>query len=202
MTIDEIKKETRFWQRMLRLAGYYTGKIDGIRGKLQRAAEKKWEDEQATALNVYGELDARSEGNLQTILPRVQLKLRHWLAEAIPAAKAQGYTLKVICGTRSYDEQNTLYAQGRTKPGSRVTNAKGGYSNHNFGIAIDIGLFDDANGGKYVESDAPYRKLAKACPPPPSITWGGSWASFPDTPHYQSNLFGNSTKEIRTQFNA
>lgn len=42
MTISDIQKDTIFWQRMLRLAGYYTGKIDGISGKLTRKAEDAW----------------------------------------------------------------------------------------------------------------------------------------------------------------
>ena len=40
MTISDIQQDTIFWQRMLRLAGYYTGKIDGISGKLTRKAEE------------------------------------------------------------------------------------------------------------------------------------------------------------------
>ena len=42
MTISEIQTDTCFWQRMLRLAGYYMGKVDGIMGPLTRAAEAKW----------------------------------------------------------------------------------------------------------------------------------------------------------------
>lgn len=41
---------------------------------------------------------------------------------------------------RSYERSNELYAQGRTKPGSIVTNAKGGSSWHNFALAIDFVL--------------------------------------------------------------
>lgn len=54
-------------------------------------------------------------------------------------------------GLRTYEEQNALYAQGRTAPGNKVTNAKGGFSNHNFGIAFDIGIFE---GAKYL-GDSP-----------------------------------------------
>jgi peptidoglycan L-alanyl-D-glutamate endopeptidase CwlK len=41
-------------------------------------------------------------------------------------------------GWRSPAEQDRLYAQGRTKPGKKVTNARGGASKHNFGKAIDV----------------------------------------------------------------
>src|SRR5215207_9435814 len=54
-----------------------------------------------------------------------------------------GYTYKVTSAYRSNAEQDALYAQGRTKPGSKVTNARGGQSKHNPGPdglcrAIDI----------------------------------------------------------------
>ena len=46
--------------------------------------------------------------------------------------------LRVTQGLRTIAEQDELYAQGRTKPGKIVTNAKGGKSNHNSGLAIDV----------------------------------------------------------------
>ncbi|ASJ25332.1 M15 family metallopeptidase [Laribacter hongkongensis] len=43
-----------------------------------------------------------------------------------------GLDILITCTYRSNEEQNQLYAQGRNgKPGSRVTNAKGGQSEHN-----------------------------------------------------------------------
>ena len=47
-------------------------------------------------------------------------------------------TFRVTMGLRTIDEQNTLYAQGRTVPGQIVTNAPGGTSYHNYGLAVDI----------------------------------------------------------------
>lgn len=45
--------------------------------------------------------------------------------------------LPVQC-RRTIAEQNALYAKGRTAPGGKVTNAKGGQSPHNFGMAVDL----------------------------------------------------------------
>lgn len=42
-----------------------------------------------------------------------------------------GISILLICTFRSNEEQDSLYAQGRTKPGPIVTNAKGGKSKHN-----------------------------------------------------------------------
>lgn len=39
---------------------------------------------------------------------------------------------------RSFDEQDKLYAQGRTAPGNIVTNARPGDSYHNYDCAIDF----------------------------------------------------------------
>lgn len=48
---------------------------------------------------------------------------------------------------RTFAEQDALYAQGRTKKGAKVTNAKGGQSYHNYGLAVDIVLLvKDAKG--------------------------------------------------------
>ena len=80
-------------------------------------------------------VDARSETAIGTLLPEVQPYARALVSKAA----ANGITIKVISGLRIYGEQNELYAQGRTRPGRIVTKARGGYSNHNFGIAFDIG---------------------------------------------------------------
>ena len=63
----------------------------------------------------------------------------------VKKAAQHGITINVIGGLRTYEEQNELFAQGRTKPGRIVTNARGGFSNHNFGIALDVGVFEGAN---------------------------------------------------------
>lgn len=44
----------------------------------------------------------------------------------------------VTSGYRSYGEQTKLWAQGRTLAGKKVTNALGGFSQHNFGLAVDV----------------------------------------------------------------
>ena len=46
--------------------------------------------------------------------------------------------VRIAQGLRTFAEQDALYAQGRTKPGAKVTNAKGGQSIHNYGLAVDI----------------------------------------------------------------
>ncbi|EAC4628507.1 N-acetylmuramoyl-L-alanine amidase family protein [Listeria monocytogenes] len=97
----------------------------------------------------------------------------------------QGIYLCVAQGYRSKAEQNALYAQGRTKPGSIVTNAKGGQSNHNFGVAVDLCLY--SNDGKKViwESTTSRWKKVVAAMKAEGFKWGGDWKSFKDYPHFE-----------------
>ncbi|OZY86117.1 peptidase M15 [Cellvibrio mixtus] len=122
-------------------------------------------------------VDSRSEKIISTLLPEVQSYAR----ALVHKAAANAITIKVISGLRTYDEQNALYAQGRTAPGNKVTNARGGYSNHNFGIAFDIGVFD---GSKYL-GDSPKYKAVGILGTEIGLEWGGNWKTIVDQPHYQ-----------------
>lgn len=94
-------------------------------------------------------------------------------------AKA-GIRVMLTQGHRSIDEQNKLYAKGRTAPGSVVTNARGGYSWHNFGLAADYAFVIN---GK-VTWNGPWNvfgRIAREC----GLEWGGAWKKFIDRPHVQ-----------------
>lgn len=75
--------------------------------------------------------------NLDLLYPR----FRDRLLEVIARLNARGYRYVATHGYRSYGEQMELWKQGRLKPGPIVTNAKGGQSQHNFGLAVDF-VFD------------------------------------------------------------
>ena len=123
-------------------------------------------------------LDGRTESNLATMADPVQKMARSLLYHA---RADLGLDVRVIQGTRTYAEQNALYAQGRTTPGSIVTNARGGYSFHNFGVAFDVGLF---RGRSYIEGGSGYigvGHLGESI----GLEWGGRWRTFQDIPHFQ-----------------
>lgn len=130
-----------------------------------------------TPINTIEPVDARSETVIATLLPEVQPFAR----ALVHKAAANNITIKIISGLRTYDEQNALYAQGRTAPGNKVTNARGGYSNHNFGIAFDVGVFE---GNKYL-GDSPKYKGVGVLGAEMGLEWGGNWKTIVDQPHFQ-----------------
>ena len=122
-------------------------------------------------------VDDRSEKAIAALLPQVQPYAR----ALVKKAAQHGITIKVIGGLRTYEEQNELFAQGRSRPGRIVTNARGGYSNHNFGIAFDVGVFEGAN---YL-GESPKYKAVGALGMDLGLEWGGNWKTFLDEPHFQ-----------------
>ena len=93
------------------------------------------------------------------------------------AAKA-GIPIKFISGKRSCAEQNELFAQGRTKPGERVTNAEGCKSWHVQGRAVDFTI--DRKGAALADY-AQVGAIAKA----KGCKWGGDFPGFVDMWHLE-----------------
>ena len=132
--------------------------------------------------------DDRSETNLHTLTLRAEQQARVFLKKVREA----GIDARIISGTRTYAEQDKLYAQGRTKPGKIVTNARGGFSNHNFAIAWDIGVFVN---GDYKE-ESPLYEQAGQIGRDMGLEWGGDWHSLQDEPHFQCRT-GKTLADLR-----
>jgi peptidoglycan L-alanyl-D-glutamate endopeptidase CwlK len=149
----------------------------------------------------------------QKTLERIQLlhpKLRDEASELYGEIVAS-LTGSAICRfaytLRTFAEQDALFAQGRSKPGKVVTNAKGGQSYHNYGLAIDIVLIlDKDKNGTFetaswdVKSDFDGDKKADWMEVVQifkryGFEWGGDW-KFLDLPHFQKS-FGKSIYELR-----
>lgn len=125
--------------------------------------------------------DARTEKNLKTLVPLVAQKAKLFLTAAAKPLADVGLRAVVTSGTRTYAEQDIIFAQGRTRAGKIVTNARGGYSNHNFGVAFDITLFKGATPvweSRWYRVIAPFAKAL-------GFEWGGDWTGMKDEPHYQ-----------------
>ncbi len=106
--------------------------------------------------------------------------------DVIKELHKQGIYLGVAQAYRSKAEQDALYAQGRTKPGPIVTGARGGQSNHNFGVAVDVFVYPDTfNDAKFLEPSDERMKKIVAAMKKRGMKWGGDWKSFPDYPHFE-----------------
>jgi len=169
---------TALWKKIQSFVGVAA---DGIPGDITAAAvAAKLGIVVETPAPVPGNMvfDNRSETNIATLLPAAQAMARQWLRKCLDA----GINVRIICGNRTYQEQDALYAQGRTAAGAKVTNAPAGYSWHNFGVAWDFVVFD-ANGEPQWES--PLMEKCGRVAESLGLEWGGSWTSFQDTPHIQ-----------------
>jgi peptidoglycan L-alanyl-D-glutamate endopeptidase CwlK len=103
---------------------------------------------------------------------------------------------------RTDKEQDELYAQGRTKPGKKVTNAKGGQSYHNYGLAFDIVLIIDNKEASWDtlkdfdgDKTADWQEVVKIAKKY-GWEWGGDWPKFKDAPHFQKT-FGKKVSELK-----
>lgn len=172
-------EDVLFLQRLLRAEGLYKGKLDGDWGPQTEAAQAAFEDGARQLQTPELSFDTRSEANIHTLCLRAQREARHFLRRVLDA----GMRVRIISGTRSYAEQDRLYQKGRFgNPGPVVTRARGGESNHNFGLAWDIGIFS-VDGG-YPGPELEYERAAHIGMVS-ALEWGGDWHGFVDRPHYQ-----------------
>lgn len=124
--------------------------------------------------------------------PRLQLLA----VQLVEESGKQGLMIKIGETLRTVAEQDALYAQGRTKPGSIVTNAPGSsYSSyHQWGTAFDI--FRNDGAGPYNDSGNFFTRVG-AIGAALGLEWGGNWKSIVDKPHFQLPDWGSSTSGIK-----
>lgn len=196
MSYQLLKKDVLFYQRFLKCNGFYEGVLDGQWGPMTNKADADFVAQSGSIADEYGTFDSASESNIITLIPRAQIEARKFMK----IVKENNVDIRILSGTRTYEEQDNLYHHGRNGDKQPViTNARGGQSNHNFGIAWDIGVFD--NNGNYVENDKPYKSFAAVVLPLlSSLEWGGNWISFKDYPHYQLKSVSEKVAVVRRLF--
>lgn len=116
--------------------------------------------------------------DVKDLVEPVQSRARAFVA----ACKKQGIDVLITSTYRDYESQNALYAQGRTKAGKRVTNAKGGQSWHNFRCAFDF--VPMVNGKAQWNDLRTFRKCGEIAESV-GLEWAGRWKSFPEMAHCQ-----------------
>lgn len=124
---------------------------------------------------------------IEDMHPKLQPLVRQFLERA----EAAGVNVLITCTYRSNEEQDQLYAQGRSKPGPKVTNAKAGQSKHNHtlngkpaSLAFDV---VPMVGGKCVwDAKHPHWQVLGLIGHQLGFDWYGSpGAPFKEYPHFQ-----------------
>lgn len=120
-----------------------------------------------------------SDRSLGSLLPKVKAAAE----AAIEELETLGVKVLVTCTYRSGEEQAELYAQGRTKPGKKVTNAKPGQSFHQYRVALD--LYPMIGGKPDFSGNAPEWKVIARVFKAHGFEWAGEWKTFREMPHFQ-----------------
>lgn len=122
-------------------------------------------------------------------LAGVHPDLQQRVPQILAAMAALGFEMRVTDGLRTTAQQQALYALGRTKPGTIVTNADGVVhpSNHQakadgFGHAVDCTFWVD--GVPSWANHLPWRCYGE-CAKALGLKWGGDFLSIKDRPHIE-----------------
>lgn len=145
-------------------------------------------------------MDSITLTRIQTAHPILRAELGSIYADICAALKG-----RAICRfthvLRTKQEQDELFALGRTKKGKIVTNARGGYSYHNYGLAVDICLIIDGKTAVWdaktdfdLDGIADWMEIVRIFKAY-GWEWGGDWRRFPDLPHFQKT-FGLSIADL------
>lgn len=150
-------------------------------------------------------MDKISLDRLSLLHPKLRSEAINILQECEEELKGRA-SVRITQTLRTIEEQNALYAQGRTTKGKIVTNAKGGSSFHNYGLALDFVLlidnketswdinkdWDDDRIADWMEVVKVFKKYG--------WTWGGDFRSIKDYPHFEKT-FSYSWKQLLEKYN-
>lgn len=190
-------------QRSLNALGYHMGQPDGWFGQTTSRALVKFQRDnrlytegivnprtRRKLFNPYPKDNVEKQptsSSLSSLHPRVARMARRFLT----LTKADKMDVRILTTFRSWDEQDHLYAQGRTTSGSIITNARGGGSYHNWGLAFDAAPFENG----VISSDlAIYEKMGKLGIKA-GLDWGGHFKDIIDRPHFQYT-FGYNVEDL------
>ncbi len=137
-------------------------------------------------------------------ITKLHPRLQKLAAQLQQECGKQGLSIKYSECLRTTEEQDALYAQGRTAPGSIITNAKGSTysSQHQWGIAVDFYIDMDVDGDGEKKDDAFNNStglfervgaIAKSI----GLGWGGDWTSIKDRPHLYLPDWGSTASKLK-----
>jgi peptidoglycan LD-endopeptidase CwlK len=133
-------------------------------------------------------MDKRPSSNdLTSLQPYVAMLARRFLE----LTRMQNLDVRITTAFRSWDESDRLFAQGRTTPGPIVTNARGGDSYHNWGLAFDAAPIENGEVSTDIQKYFSLGHIGEQL----GLKWGGTFKSIIDYPHFQYT-FGLNTWDL------
>lgn len=149
-------------------------------------------------------MDKVTQDRIKLLHPKIRNEVTK-IIEECNSKLTQHSQVRIVQGLRTVEEQNALYAKGRTKPGPKVTNAKGLDSNHVFGIALDFCLlidnkeiswdikkdYDQDQKADWFEVIDTFKKYGWSS--------GSDWRTFKDYPHLEK-LFGLTLNQLKQKY--
>jgi peptidoglycan LD-endopeptidase CwlK len=165
-------------------------------------------------------MDANSEERLNHVHPLLAQKIRQ-LAQML---SAEGLEIRVAEGLRLWSVQQAYFAQGREPLDivnemrrraflqpidtvaniRRITNAPPGYSQHQFGLAVDCDPDDPTRGGYQIDwnADHPQWKRMEQVGVSLGLESGANWVRLFDAPHFQltGKLPTTPTEDMRSTY--
>lgn len=208
VTWDVLLEKVRRIQNKLNSINFNSGAADGIFGPRTAGAVKRFQS--VSGLAITGTITPRtrqqlfnpnppddyskrpSSASLSSLHPYVANLARQFLN----LCRNNGLDVTILIAFRSWDDQDYQYAQGRTRPGLIVTDAMGGDSYHNWGLAFDAAPL--VNGVVDWNATALFNQMGRYGQQV-GLEWGGHWTTYKirlvDLPHFQYT-FGLSTEQL------
>ena len=142
-------------------------------------------------------LDNATQTKIQLLHPTIREEVKHLVNEA-NSKLAPNVQIRIVQGLRTFAEQDALFLKL-----PRVTRAKGGQSNHNYGVAIDFALLingteiswdmkkdmDNDNQADWIEVVQTFVKAG--------WYWGNTFGDFP----HLTKVKESSWKELLVKYN-
>lgn len=144
-------------------------------------------------------VDKASLGRIKNLHPFIKDEVKKLVKKINTSVLTGPAKVRIAQGLRTFEEQDALY-----KKRPKVTNAKGGSSIHNYGLAVDIVLiidgkvaswdvkkdFDKDAQSDWMEVVQVFKKAG--------YSWGGDWRTFKDMPHFEKTK-GLTLQQIKTK---
>jgi peptidoglycan L-alanyl-D-glutamate endopeptidase CwlK len=151
-------------------------------------------------------MDKPSQQRIALLHPAVRQEVDELLQKINTHLSGRAFC-RIAQGLRTIEEQDALYAQGRSTKGKIVTNARGGSSYHNYGLAVDFVLIIDGKEASWdIKKDwdgdgtSDWMEVVKIFKGA-GWKWGGEFRSLKDYPHFEKS-FGYTVAQLFSKYKA